>query len=180
MTAVCSIHHSKKAVSRSSLWWARGRCAAGLRPRREPLSSCSRLLHSFNEVHRHAPVQFSRGGPVADALLHMLQSAACLRSPGPPSQAPLWPRSDWAAGRMNGRFRQSLLACWHRSWLAATPSREWSLRPHGEQVVPAFETAIEGLEVGGTKKVRSEPEQCYGAWSEDKVISVPKPDVRFH
>ena len=42
------------------------------------------------------------------------------------------------------------------------------------QVVPAFENVVSGLEVGGTNKLRSEPEDCYGEWREDMVVDIPK------
>ena len=48
------------------------------------------------------------------------------------------------------------------------------------QVVPAFDAVVGGLEVGGKNKLRSEPDQCYGEWSQDNVVTLPKPEVRLH
>lgn len=45
------------------------------------------------------------------------------------------------------------------------------------QVVPAFENVVAGLSVGDTNKLRSEAGDCYGEWSEEMVVRMPK-DVR--
>jgi hypothetical protein len=90
------------------------------------------------------------------------------------------------------------LAC---AWLLAVASRGWSLfhvlqarahclncplrsisRHHSSvqgahhtnvQVVPGFEKAVSGLEVGNTKKMRSDADACYGEWKDEMVVTVP-------
>ena len=41
-------------------------------------------------------------------------------------------------------------------------------------MVPAFENVVSGLAVGDTNSLRSEPADCYGEWSEQMVVSMPK------
>jgi FKBP-type peptidyl-prolyl cis-trans isomerase len=50
--------------------------------------------------------------------------------------------------------------------------------PHAAQVVPAFENVVDGLTVGDTRKLRSEPADCYGEWRQDMFVEVPK-EVRI-
>lgn len=42
------------------------------------------------------------------------------------------------------------------------------------QVIPGFDRAVEGLEVGGSREVRVEPEEGYGEPREDLVVDVEK------
>ena len=42
----------------------------------------------------------------------------------------------------------------------------------GGQVIPGFDQAVTGLEVGGRREVRIEPEKAYGEAREDLVVDV--------
>ena len=44
----------------------------------------------------------------------------------------------------------------------------------GGQVIPGFDKAVEGLEVGASREVRLEPEEGYGEPREDLVVDVDK------
>lgn len=41
------------------------------------------------------------------------------------------------------------------------------------QVIPGFDRAVEGLEVGETREIRLEPNDAYGAHQDNLVIDVP-------
>ncbi len=41
------------------------------------------------------------------------------------------------------------------------------------QVIPGFETAIDGMEVGETKQVRIPAEQAYGPYREEMILEMP-------
>jgi peptidylprolyl isomerase len=43
----------------------------------------------------------------------------------------------------------------------------------GGQVIPGFDRAVQGLEVGDTRQVRLEGEEAYGEPREDLIIDVP-------
>ncbi|MFW5951769.1 MAG: FKBP-type peptidyl-prolyl cis-trans isomerase [Gemmatimonadota bacterium] len=44
----------------------------------------------------------------------------------------------------------------------------------GGQVIPGFDRAVDGLEVGESREVRLEPEEAYGEPREDLVVSVER------
>ena len=41
-------------------------------------------------------------------------------------------------------------------------------------VIPGFDTAVDGMELGEEKTVNIKPEDAYGEWQQENIIEVPK------
>ncbi len=60
---------------------------------------------------------------------------------------------------------------------SSTPNDPFEFKIGHQSVLPAFEQAVIGMNVGETKKIEVPPEQGYGPFRKELVFSIPKAEM---